>query len=396
MATNLILGCSYSNLWVHPKNWRTTKSKNALEQNWYVECKFYDPEYKIKYPKGFSFRKKLNRFKTLSERKAAIEILLEQIPVLFEEKHFNPITKKYMKPMFGSHTEELSNMWFIDALEYIYPKLAITPKTKKDIKSTVRALRSVGIKMYPALRACEIHSGHIRDMLDYLEISNSRFNKHLSYLSIVFNELVEKRVLFHNPIRDIKRRKEIKRIRRTMTLKDFKEVLSILKKDHYSFYIYSVIFFYSGARSSELLKLKAKDVDIKNQEYKVVIKKGREYKETIKVIVKDSIPYWKEVLKDVDDENLFIFSKGLVPGAESIQPYQITKRWKRLVKDKYDIEADFYSLKHLFLDLIDESYSDFSSEIASHTSNEITNKFYLTGKKKREMDKLKNLTVNIE
>lgn len=393
MAKKLIFGCSYSEIWVHPKNWKTAKKKD-LNQNWYVQCKFYDPEYAEKYPKGFPYRKKLNRFKTLDERKEAVKIYLEQIAYLFEEKHYNPITKKYMKPKSIS-SDNLGSIWVVDALLETYPKLSISDVTIKDIRSTLNSFEKVTRKLYPALKTKEVHSGHIRDILDYMEISNNRYNKHLSYLSIVFNELVEKRALFHNPIRDIRKRKTVKKIRKVINLDEFRRILKILKKENYTFYMYTMIFFYSGARSSELLKLKVKDVDLNNQEYKVIIKKGKEYVETIKVILPDAVKYWKEVIDMSEDNNNYIFSKGLLPGPDSIQPYQITKRWKRLVKDKYDIEEDFYSIKHLFLDLLDQEQHGYSSSIASHTNEEVTNRFYLTGKKKREIESLKKININI-
>jgi len=46
----------------------------------------------------------------------------------------------------------------------------------------------------------------------------------------------------------------------------------------------------------------------------------------------------------------YIFSKYLETGKTSNRPEQITRRWKRHVKDKLGIEADFYSLKHLNTD----------------------------------------------
>ena len=398
MATKLIYGCSYSEIWVHPKNWKTAKSKKDLNKNWYVECKYYDPDYIDKYPKGFPYRKKLNRFKTLKERKEAAEILFVQIKLLFEEKLYNPITKKYMKPKTAS-SDKLGEMWIVESLEATYPYLPITDITKKDIRSTVNSFHRVAKKLYPALMTKDVHSGHIRDILDFMDISNNRFNKHLSYLSIVFNELVEKLALFHNPIRDIRKRKTVKKVRKILDIKEFKNILDILEKDHYTFYLYTMIFFYSGSRSSELMKLQVKDVDLRNQEYKIVIQKGKEYVETMKAIIKPAVPFWKEVISKAKSKNDYVFSKGLVPGPNSIKSYQITKRWKRLVKEKYGIQEDFYALKHLFLDLMDSKIENnelnLSSKLASHTTPGITNSVYLVNRKKREMEMLKNVDIRI-
>ena len=108
MATKLIHGCSYSNIWVNPSNWKTIRSEKTLNKTWYIQCKYFDPECVDRYSNGFPFRKKVNRFKTIKERKAAIEVLLDEIPKLFEKKHYNPISKKFMKPVFSSRSEELA------------------------------------------------------------------------------------------------------------------------------------------------------------------------------------------------------------------------------------------------------------------------------------------------
>lgn len=108
MATKLIHGCSYYNIWVNPSNWKTIRSEKTLNKTWYIQCKYFDPECVDRYSNGFPFRKKVNRFKTIKERKAAIEVLLDEIPKLFEKKHYNPISKKFMKPVFSFRSEELA------------------------------------------------------------------------------------------------------------------------------------------------------------------------------------------------------------------------------------------------------------------------------------------------
>ena len=67
-----------------------------------------------------------------------------------------------------------------------------------------------------------------------------------------------------------------------------------------------------------------------------------------------------------------------MPGKSPIAARQISRRWHRLVKTKYSREKeaqvteDFYALKHLFLDLIDEQMSsgaiNLAQGIASHRS----------------------------
>jgi hypothetical protein len=69
---------------------------------------------------------------------------------------------------------------------------------------------------------------------------------------------------------------------------------------------------------------------------------------------------WEEIINECSSEEDYLFTRGLEPSLIPIQPYQITKRWKRLVKDKYNVTADFYALKHLFLDELDKATSESS------------------------------------
>ncbi|MDI6034604.1 tyrosine-type recombinase/integrase [Flavobacterium sp. LB2P84] len=398
MAKDLLFDCSYSEIWVHPENWKTLTSKKSLELDWRVECKFYDPIFKEKYPKGFPFRKKLNRFKSLEQRKAVIQAWLKDIPVLFEKEGYNPITKKYMipklKPVQGTLYPELN---FIEALEINYPKLMVSEGVKKECRRIIAKIKKSATEQRIEVPICEIHSGHIRDLLDPLDLTNNEYNKYLTHLSIMLSDLVEKRMVFHNPIKDIRKKKTVKKIRETLEVDELNKIFKILKQDNYTFFRYGMIFFHSGARSSELFRVQKKDVYLDKREYRVTIKKGNSYREVIKVILPNALQYWTEILQECTTEDDFLFTRNLQPSLTATQPYQITKRWKRLVKDKYNVTADFYALKHLFLDELDKATSEssmLSKGMASHETD-VTEKVYLIGRNSRKNEALKNIKINI-
>ena len=223
MAKNLLFDCHYSEIWVHPENWKSLTTQKSLKLNWYVECKFYDPLFKDKYPKGFPYRKKLNSYRTLEERKAAVQVLLKAIPKLLEEKGYNPITKKYMipeaKPASGTLHPKLN---FIEALEITYPKLSVSEGVIKEFRRIIAKTKKSAAEQRIDFAICDIHSGHVRDLLDYLNLTPNEYNKYLTHLSIIMSELVEKRMVFHNPIKDIKKKKTVKKIRETMEVSELK------------------------------------------------------------------------------------------------------------------------------------------------------------------------------
>lgn len=398
MAKSLLFDCSYTEVWVHPKNWKTLTSKKSLELNWYVECKFTDPLFIEKYPKGFPFRKKLNKFRSLEERKAAIQLLLIQIPKLFEEKGWNPITKKYMlpeaKPVPGTLHPRLN---FIEALEIAYLKLSVSDGVIKELRRIISKIKKSAADQRIDFQICEIHSGHVRDLLDHINLTPNEYNKYLTHLSIVLSDLVEKRMVFHNPIKDIRKKKTVKKIRETLEVDELNKIFKILKQDNYTFFRYGMIFFHSGARSAELFRVQKKDVNLAKQEYKITILKGSVSKEVIKVILPNAVPFWTEVVNECTTEDDFLFTRNLQPSLIATQPYQITKRWKRLVKDKYNVTADFYALKHLFLDELDKATSEssmLSKGMASHETD-VTEKVYLIGRNSRKNEALKNIKINI-
>ncbi|MEC4050673.1 tyrosine-type recombinase/integrase [Flavobacterium sp. SUN046] len=394
MAINLLFNCSYSEIWVHPENWKTVTTQKSLKQNWYVECKFFDPIFKEKYPYGYPFRKKVNRFKTLNERKAAIQLLLKEIPVIFEKKGWNPITKRFMipepKPTQGTLYPKQN---FIEALEVAYPKLSVSDGVKKELRRIIAKLKKSADEQRIEFPICEIHSGYVRDLLDYLILTPNEYNKYLTHLSIVLSDLVEKRIVFHNPIRDIKKKKTVKKIRETLEIDELTKIFKILKTNHPTFYRYGMIFFHSGARSAELFRVQKKHVNLEKQEYKVTICKGNVYREVKKVILNKALPFWKEILNECSSDDDYLFTRGLQPSLVPTKPYQITKRWKRLIKDKYGVTADFYSLKHLFLDEIDK-LSNLAGHAGSHTTD-VTERFYLFGSENRKNEALKKIQLNI-
>jgi len=148
------------------------------------------------------------------------------------------------------------------------------------------------------------------------------------------------------------------------------------------------------------MTVKLEDVDIDNQEYIAMIKKGNQHKEKIKVILPFVLPLWKELIAQASHGD-YLFSRNLEPGPNRINDDQVGKRWRRLVKKSdsildgdgeiMKITADFYSLKHRMLDGLP---IEIASLLASHTSTRTT-AIYQVGKEKRDREKLKNLEVNL-
>lgn len=397
MAGRIMLpnGCSMSKPSVYPPNWENG-GVSLIKINWRIQYRFYDPNH----PRQVKLCvvKNMNEFKDLNERREITRaIIADQIQE--NKKGYNPILKKYTELPKEYFSELHPDLPFLIALRLVQKKMSISKSQKQQLKWIINRMDKAAKKLkFGEITISELKRRHLKNIFDYMNMPNNYYNRAKGYLSSLFSELVEYECLETNITRDIRKKKIIQREREILSKDHFEAVMKFLKRDHYNFYRYARIFSYSGSRSSELLRLKAKDVDIENQEYQIIIKKGNQQREQTKVILKVAIPYWKEVLKNANP-NDYIFSKNLEPGPEPIRSYQITKRWYRLIKKSKNvidengktikITADFYSLKHSFLDSLDP---ETAQKMAAHT-NAATTAIYQVTREKRDRERLKELDI---
>lgn len=407
MRKSTLHGCSYSNLLVYPKNWKTTTLKKSLNDIWVVKCRFYDPQHRKKYPNGFQFARRVNDLDTLEQRKEAIEKLLKEIPYLFEERGFNPITGRYMT-LIDSNSRSIINLspniHFIDALRFALERRQISEPHRKQITWCLNRVEKYAGKLMIALPVGQIQRKHIKALLEYGNLSPNVYNKFKSYLSPLFEELIELEVIEINPVEKIRKLSIPIKVRETLTFDEFQAIKSYLKIKCPDFFRYMMIFLFSGSRSSELMSLQKKNVSLSDQEYTVTIKKGRFHKTVKKVILQEALPYWQEIIDLCRGDNDYLFSTGLIPGPKANNENQITRRWKRHIKDanknkiqlKYDdgrplyVSADFYSLKHIFLDSLP---ANVAKEMAAHTTLKTT-RIYRVNQEARDREALKKIHTN--
>lgn len=395
-------GCSISQPIIHPKNWKQVTS--SCKDDWYIFYRFYDP---VRKPKGHPRQVKgMNDYKTAEERRQVTEYLLQDELALLKSG-YNPITKSYEAE--GS-TDTLSRWTPLDqALQLAASKLSVADTTKRDIRGMLHwiplATRLLNISHMPV---GEVRQRHIRMILDQCsglrsrvdgatgkEIkaswSNHKFNKYRSYLMILFSEIVEVEAIEQNPCREIKVKKKTKRKRKILTDKQRVDVDKRLREVAYEFWRFLHIFFHSGCRITEILALKGKDVTLGSSHFVRLVKKGQQYEELDGIIKDIALPLWKEALEGCGPED-YIFSRGLKPGPKSIRVEQISRRWRRSVKKKLKVEADFYSLKHLNTT---ETAAIAGDEAAAahnaHKGTAMVVKIYDVGRQDREHEKLKKI-----
>ena len=386
--------CYCSDFNVFPNNWVSPKA--SLRKCWYISYRFYDPAYKSdpKFRKGkLVIIKGMNHFKTVPERQDETSRLIEQEKDKLINKAFNPI-----RNLFANALTNVSDITpdtpFLEALIVAESAIHLSKSTHRDIKSTIRyvtiAADQLGISKMPISLIGRKYLKMVLLQIQTNQKDNSphRFNNIRSYLMILYKQLLEFEAVDSNPLKDIAKMKTTQRLRRVLSEEDRIRVNKYLKENHYRFWLFTHIFFHSGARLTELIKVRLEDVDLVNQRFMVTINKGQQYKEVLKPIKNIALFYWLEAVK-LAHEGDYLFSKDLMPGDAPIQSYQITKRWNRHIKEKLGIKEDFYSLKHLNLDQIAGllTLSD-AAALASHTSTLVTGKHYAINEDKRQIERL--------
>ena len=387
MTTNTIQGCSYTELWVSPANWQKATKKD-LDKDWYVQCIFFDPRYEKKYPKGFPYRKKANKPQTIEERKALISFLLKNIPQQFNNG-YNPITKKYMNLRDeGLYPDLLFIEAFKRALEIKSGTKSHLYNIKRAIERLEEASEALGMQY---IKIKDLRRVDLKIMLDYLQLPDKYYNKFVIYLSSLYRVLIEYECCESNITRDIYPKKTFKEPRLVLEKNELDRIKELLEETHPEFYRYMMIFLYSGARNTELFRLQRKDVDLDKQEFVILLEKGGQYKRCTKVILTPALEHWKEVCEECQSPDDYLFALNFVPSKKMGNTEIVTRFWKRNVKDKLGIEADFYALKHYMLDNLD---SDTAMLLASHT-NKNTTAIYQVNKAKKDREMLKQLKIEI-
>lgn len=402
MANRILLkdGCSMSTPSVFPKNWKSG-GQSLIKKDWRIQYYFYDPAFKD----TPSFRKLvvvkgMNAYKTVSERREATKIILQN-EIEHVKSGYNPITKKYAEPENIKDGELHPDLYFMDAFCMVLEKFDYTEKHKRNVKGYLNRLEKVAAKLkLTDITIDQLKRRQLKSLLEKLDLPEFTYNKYVSYLGSLFTELLEYECCETNLCRDIRRKKTTVGKRKTLTASEFDAVSNHLKGNCYEFWRFSQIFIYSGARISELIRLQAKDVDLINQEYTVEIKKGGKARFVQKVILQQVVPFWTEILARANPKD-FLFSAGLVPGKEQITAEKIGKRWKRWVKDSTKIKnkngktvkitADFYAYKHYVLDRLP---LETAKILASHSDTQTT-AIYRVNQEKRDREMLKNINIDL-
>jgi integrase len=406
--SDLLDGCSVTPIAVIPANWDKTGA--SLKKDWLIWYRFYDPAHKEAFPEGRLCRHKgMNEKTTLGARRAATQQILEDIKYAIFDLGWNPIRKVYMKQAvvddfdFIIHPDTGLNDALTKALDRIKQKPETEPDMKINLASVLKFFKKASAAAMQANRpVAQIARRHMVMCWDQLAIvkgkawTDNMHNYYRSYITMLFAELYRIETIEVVPMGSIPVKTVIRKQRETLTMEQRQAIDAGLKKDNYKMWLFMQVFFHSGARTTELLQVKASDVDLVGMRVRYTVKKGRSGTASIiyRPIKEIAVPFWIEALASALPDQ-YVFSAGLVPGSKSIRREQITRRWRTWVKKKYEkygITADFYSLKHSnTAEVVDEAGNTAAARLTGHKSTKMIDEVYDVKKADRESEKVRGV-----
>jgi len=443
----LLNGCYHTEISVTPETWQR---KNASTANdWVVWYRYYDPKHHEKYPSGkYIPVQGMNGYKDLVKRQEATRRIIKMQEQLLQVHHYNPITGSINNSTGAGTTTDTSLLSKKDSLEaaihFAFKNLDVSNKYRTEIRVKIpHILEAAKSLLYDpeaddlrVLTKTEAEKGvllgytldklqfpqfklyHAQVLLkrigqsDKLNWTNNNYNAYKKCISSLFNYLFKAGYISENPVKAVPKLKHTRKDKELQNKEETEKVLTHLRAKYYTFYRFAMIFWKSGTRITELMRVKLNDVDLQKKGFWATVKKtgGGEYKRVWKSIDMSVLHLWRELL-DIPAArhgDYFVFGKHLRPNEKSISEVQVTRRWTRLVKNSKILQAEgiyvksgFYDFKHdnttsivdrEARDLVEaaiEKAQEKAAAINSHASTKMVKTVYDLRREKRKIELLR-------
>jgi len=379
--------CRYSEPSVHPKGWKGTSAK-LVNESWYIKYRFYDDNT----GKSKQVLIRENRLSDLSQKQGFVISTLAGIKEALEAKGYNPIEKTWITP-FTEPSKSLNSFTpFIDALNLAYNSLKLSELTMRDISgviaNTKTAVTELGLLH---MNIGSITRKHMRAIFDKVGLlkdgtsSNDKFNRHRTYLGILYSELMEFEAIEANvPLAVKPKKKDAKKEKQLLTKSERVKMVKCLEETSPRFLLFIQIFFHSGARLTEMMRVKVKDVNFAKQTITYLVLKGKKYEYKERPMKDIAVGYWSDAIYG-GKPNDYVWSIGLLPSAAEPPKYMVKMRWERL-KKKLGLKVGFYSLKHLNTTETKKIIGTKGAAIQNAESEEMINRIYDVDKERDDME----------
>ncbi|TAN17251.1 MAG: hypothetical protein EPN37_07295 [Chitinophagaceae bacterium] len=401
----------------------------SLKKNWYIQYYFHDPNFKKEFPRGKYCIVKggVNQFKSITDRRDSIKVLLEEVIKQLTVEGYNPILKKAIAPACPvDDTDYLIHPLtpFSKALQTAFDQFK--GDSKEDLKSSLKYLQlSIKDMKYDDCPVEKIKRRHLVRILENCEKikkqvggiwSNNQYNHYRTALLILYRIFVKYETVEANIVTDMEIKNHAAEPRRPLTVEQRELIAYRLEHNNPRFWIFINIFFHSGARLTEMARVQGKHVNVERQEVTYLVKKGKSWEWVTRPIADEAVPFWRIALEGCGPGQ-YVFAKGLMSGDVPINSDQYTRRWRvwimkpvadedtkfdpKCKKERIDfMKVKLYDLKHTRTtelgDKLDEQFKKIDEQLAKangHTTDKMAKKIYDLRNKQRKDDKIKSAHV---
>ncbi len=222
--------------------------------------------------------------------------------------------------------------------------------TLRSYKNTVKKFMAYFLENEPKVKLImELKKDAIIRYLDYMlyvkENRTTTYNNNLILLNIFFKWCVERGFLKSNPTEGISKRKKQPKIRKILST-DAKLKLKAYGTENSSFYTLCMLTYYCYIRTTELTKIKVKDVSLVDGYVKLHSANTKNKKDEIVTIPNNMYDLLIEHLQKATNEDFLFSNDNFNTGKIQLKLRKITNKWNDFRK-KNNIESiyQFYSLK---------------------------------------------------
>lgn len=346
---------------------------------WYITYYVYNP-----YSDKMQLKRiKLNRIKSITERRKYARMLIQEINDKLS-KGWNPTVDKESAKEF--HV-------LLDAIEtYRRAKFSELEDNsirsyKSFLKRLIKYITSKNEKMYCGSFDRRIASDFMLEIKQSVGVRTC--NNYLLFYKQLFDWLKEYSYVNENPFSTIHvlSKKYIKKNRNILTRKQLKELFDYLENTHPRYMVACMLIYYCCLRPSDLSYLTPKSFDLKRNLIFISGEETKNDKDSYRVIPAVMDKYMSILELDKTPENFFVFSNNgkaydFIAGKEKLDSRKFAKFWDTRVRKEmnWGLNLKLYSIKdsgitYLMEDGISPAYVQGQ---ADHSSLEITTKYVHT------------------
>ncbi len=360
-------------------------AKGDLSKRWYVYFSFRDPKTE-KLKRVTPFYGNTNKFKTKEERIEVLSIYRKTLIKLLK-LGYNPFednkdlyrrinqkgkgleTKNLKKEDIktNQNSEQKPTMGLREAFDFglkIKEKL-VSSRTKKDYEYKINNLLKWLVAEYPEIQTIQaLDKKVLMTFFNHvLENTSPRNrNNYRTDLSSVIQVLEDNDIIEHNFIKRIPVLKSIPQRHKSYTDKQQEDIFNYLEEKDPILLLYIKFISYNFLRPKEVCRLTIGDVNLREQT--VVFKaKNKPIKiKRIPSILLNDLPNLSQL-----DNDLFLFTPTIIGGtwesSEESKRDHFTKRFKRVVKDHFELDKNYslYSFRHTFITKLYRSFLEESA-----------------------------------